>query len=72
MIRGRTGIIFIVILLIFRGMSMNVSLNIMKPLISTDLGNLLFRSSHRMCSVKNDVLKNFVNFTGNTCVGVYF
>ena len=72
MIRGKAGIIFFVILLIFWGISINGSLNIMKPLISTDLGNILFRSSHWMCSVKNDVRKNFANFTGNTCVGVYF
>ena len=30
------------------------------------------RSSHRRCSVKKGVLKNFENFTGNTCVGVSF
>ena len=30
------------------------------------------RSSHRRCSIKNNVLKNFVISTGNTCVGVSF
>ena len=32
----------------------------------------VYRSSHRRCSVKKDVLKNFANFTGNTCVGTFF
>ena len=33
----------------------------------------LFRSSHRRCSVKEGVLKNFSNFTGKkACVGVSF
>ena len=29
------------------------------------------RSSHRRCSVKKAVLKNFAIFTGNSCVGVF-
>ena len=30
------------------------------------------RSSHRSCSVKKGVFKNFADFTGKTCVGVSF
>ena len=30
------------------------------------------RSSHRRCSIKKSVLKNFVISTGSTCVGVFF
>ena len=28
------------------------------------------RNSHWMCSVKIDVLKDFIKLTGNTCAGV--
>ena len=33
---------------------------------------IITRSSHRRCSVKRGVLKNFEKFTGNTCLGVSF
>ena len=31
---------------------------------NTDTFGQKFRSSHQRCSVKNDILKNFPNFTG--------
>ena len=35
--------------------------------------NEIFRSSHRRCSVKKDVLKNFANFTGkHLCRSLFF
>ena len=30
----------------------------------------MFRSSHRRCSVRKDVLRNFAKFTVNTCARV--
>ena len=33
---------------------------------------LLGRSSHRSCSIKNCVLKNFKNLQENTCVGMSY
>ena len=31
-----------------------------------------FRSSHRRCSLKKVIVRNFANFTGNTCARVFF
>ena len=33
---------------------------------------LKYRNSHRRCSVRKGVLKNFANFTGNTCARLSF
>ena len=45
----------------------------LEPLENTVLKILktLYRSSHGRYSVEKGVLKNFANFTGNTCVGVF-
>ena len=38
-----------------------------------EIVDVLFRSNHRRCSVKEDVLKNFAIFTGkHLCFGVFF
>ena len=36
------------------------------------LSRILFRSSHRKCSIKEGVLKNFAKFKRNTCARVSF